>query len=99
MGSDERLQTGLFFSSQDHWGSQRNGHCRDPYDKSKMAKHHTMVPPILHVVYAQSTGTGLTKWTSSSVPRGGSSLGKSHAAIMWLPPCSIGEQVNEVCDA
>jgi len=33
-----------------------------------MAKHHTMVPPILHVVYAQSTGAGLTKWTSSSNP-------------------------------
>ena len=26
-----------------------------------------MVPPILHVVYAQSTGAGLTKWTSSGI--------------------------------
>src|SRR5712691_11330057 len=41
------------------------GHCQDSYDKRQMAKHDTTVPPILHVVYAKTTGVGFTKWTSS----------------------------------
>jgi hypothetical protein len=34
------------------------------HNKSKMTKHDTTVPSILHVVYTKSTGAGFTKWTS-----------------------------------